>query len=95
MYSTNYHYNNYITDFKEKAKIFNDFLAKQCTLVNNISQLPTDSLKRTNNCLYTSSFTKDDIAKIIKNLDPYKAHGLDMISICMLKACGESILKPL
>ena len=63
-----YHHNNYITDFKEKAEIFNNFFAKQCTTVNNISQLPTDSLKRTNNCLSTISFTKEDIAKIIKNL---------------------------
>ena len=44
---------NYITDFKEKAEILNNFFAKQCTIVNNTSQLPTDSLKRTNNCLYT------------------------------------------
>ena len=27
--------------------------------------------------------------------DPIKAHGHDMISICMLKICGESIHKPL
>ena len=90
-----YHNNNYITDFKEKAEIFNNFSAKQCTIVNNTSPRPTDSLKRTNNCLSTISFTKDDIAKIIKNLDPNKAHGHDMISIRMLKTCGESVLKPL
>ena len=40
-------------------------------------------------------FTKDDIAKIIKNLNPNKVHGFDMISIRMIKICGESILKPL
>ena len=95
-----YHNNNYITDFKEKAQIFNDFFAKQCTLVENSSKLPTNSFKRTNNLLSTISFTKDDkimikVAKIIKNLNPNKAHGFDMISIRMLKACGESILKPL
>ena len=90
-----YHNNNYITDFKEKAQIFNDFFAKQCTLVENSSKLPTNSFKRTNNLLSTISFTKDDIAKIIKNLNPNKAHGFDMISIRMIKNCGESILKPL
>ena len=41
------------------------------------------------------SFTKDDIAKNIKNLNPNKAHGFNMISICMIKICGEPILKPL
>ena len=35
------------------------------------------------------------IYKIIKNLDPNKAHGHDMISIRMIKLCGISIFKPL
>ena len=89
------YYNNYIIDFKEKTQIFNDFFSNQCTLVENTSKLPTDSFKRTNSLLSTVSFTKDDIAKIIKNLNPNKAHGFDMISIRMIKICGESILKPL
>ena len=46
-----YHDNNYITDFKEKAQIFNNFFAKQCTLVENSSKLPIDSSKRANNLL--------------------------------------------
>ena len=37
----------------------------------------------------------NDIEKIFKNLDPNKAHGHDMLSIRMLKLCGESIYKPL
>ena len=90
-----YHNNNYIIDFKEKAQIFNNFFAKQCTLVENTSKLLIDSFKRTNNVFSIILFTKDDIAKIIKNLSPNKAHGFDMISICMLKICGDSILKPL
>ena len=90
-----YHNNNFITGFKEKAQIFNNLFAKQCTLVENTSKLPIDSSKRTNNLLSTISFTKDDIANIIKNLNPNKAHGFDMISIRMLKICGDSILKPL
>ena len=89
------YYNNYITDFKEKAETFNSFFAKQCTIVKSTSQLSTDSFKKTNNCLSAVHFTKDNTAKIIKNRDPNKAHGHDMISICMLKICGESILKPL
>ena len=39
------YHNNYITDFKDKAEIFNSFFAKQCTIVKNTSQFPTDSLK--------------------------------------------------
>ena len=32
-----YRRNNYITDFKEKVQIFNNFFAKQRTLVENTS----------------------------------------------------------
>ena len=53
-----------------------------CKLVENARKLPIDS------------FTTDDIAKIIINLNPNKAHGFDMISIHMLKICGDSVLKP-
>ena len=35
------------------------------------------------------------IYQMIKNLDPNKAHGHDMISIRMIKLCGISICKPL
>ena len=87
-----YHDNNYIADFKEKAQTFNSFFAKQCTLVENTSKLLSDSFKRTSNLLSTISFTKVDIAKIIKNLNPNKVN--DMISIRMLKIGGDSILKP-
>ena len=85
----NYHNNNYITDFKEKAQIINNF-AKQYTLAGNTSKLLTDSFKRTNNLTSTISFTKNDFAKIIKNLNPNKDHGFDMISICMLKISSDS-----
>ena len=64
-------------------------------LAENTSKLPTNSFKRTNNLLSAISFTKDDIAKIIKNVNSNKVHGFGMISIRMLKICGGSILKPL
>ena len=44
---------------------------------------------------FSITFTCDYIATLIKNLDPNKAHGYDMISIRMLKLCGKSICKPL
>ena len=90
-----YYNNNYMTAFKEKAEIFNNFFAKQCTIVKNTSKLSTDSLKKTNNCLSTISFTNDGIAKIIKQYDPNKAHSHVRISIPMSKICGDSTLKSL
>ena len=41
------------------------------------------------------TFSKDDIAKLIQNLNPNKAHGHGQISIRMLKLCSNSICKPL
>ena len=37
----------------------------------------------------------NDIATIVRNLDPKKAHGHDIVSIRMLKICGKLLCKPL
>ena len=47
------------------------------------------------NCFFGKQCSCDDIATLIKNLDPNKAHGHDMIRIRMLKLCSKSICKPL
>ena len=51
--------------------------------------------QRKHKLLSTIHVTSDDILKIIKNLDPNKTHGHDMISIQMIKICDASICKPL
>ena len=90
-----FHENKFVTDFKEKAELFNALYAKQCSLIKNSSKLPSHLHYLTDNRLSSVSFSQDDIAKIIQNLDPNKAHGHDNISIRMLKICGSSIYKPL
>ena len=40
------HQDNYVTNFKEKAKIFNSSFAEQCSFVNISSKLPSTLLKR-------------------------------------------------
>ena len=50
---------------------------------------------KTDNRLSAVNFSIDDIAKILQNLDPNKAHGHDKISIRMLQLCGNSICNPL
>ena len=89
------HQNKYVTDFKEKAEIFNSFFAEQCSLMNNSSKLLSIFLKRTDKFISSISFSSNDIARIIQDLDPNKAHDHDMTSIRMLKICSESISKPL
>ena len=89
------HNGKFIMDFKEKAELINDFFTMQCSLVNNNSELPSLLTKKMCKLLYTVEFSTNDTLKIIRNLNPNKAHGHDMISIPMLKICDESICKPL
>ena len=84
----------FVSNFKEKAELFNNFFSKQCTILSNGSHLPNFAFKidkRINNVVFTS----EDISKIIKGLNPNKAHGHDEISIRMIQLCGDSIILPL
>ena len=87
--------NRFITDFKEKAELFNCFFSKQCSLLTNHSELSTSLSFQTNKPLSSATFLAEDIGKIIQGLDHNKAHGHDNISIRMLKICGDTICKPL
>ena len=87
--------NDFVIDFKKKAELFNSFFADQCSLISNSSELPNKLEYLTQGLLSSITFSKDDIAKMIQNLDPNKAHGHDQISIRMLKLCSTSICKPL
>ena len=89
------HENKYVTDFKVKAEICNSFFAEQCSLMKNSSKLPLTFLKRTDKFISSISFSSNNIARIIRELDSNKAHDHDMISIRMLKIWGEYISKPL
>ena len=90
-----FHDDKFIVDFREKSEIFNSFFADQCSPISNGSVLPSELSTRTDSSLSSCHFTKDDILRIINNLDPNKAHDHDEISIRMLKICGDSICRPL
>ena len=86
--------NKLVTDFKEKARLFNEFFASKCTPITNDSSLP--SLLNLNLISKSSviNFTDDDILKIIRSLNIIKAYGHDGISIRMIKICDKAIPKP-
>ena len=90
-----FHENCFITDFKEKAELFNSYYSNQCSFSNNCSILPTNPRYVTDKKLSTINFTADTTEKIIISLNLNKAHGHDNISIRMLKICGDTICKPL
>ena len=64
-------------------------------MITNTSVPPTNCESLTDKFLSNISVTDNDIEHIIKYLDPNKAHGHDMMSIRMLKICGDFIYKPL
>ena len=78
-----------------KCDLFNSYFAEQCTPLVNNSKLPSVLTVHTESLLESFYFSVDHIEDIIKKLDPNKARGNDMISIRMLKLCGDSIWKPL
>ena len=85
---------SFMTDFKEKANLFNDFFCKQSTPVANDSTLPI-LLETPNETLTSIEIIASDIGKIIKALKVNKAHGHDEISIRMLKLYESAITEPL
>ena len=85
----------FVTDIKTKACIFNKFFAKQCTPLKNDSVLPVNQIFLTQSRLSSLDFNEDEILKIIRALNIYKAHGYDDISIRMIKICDKSLTKPL
>ena len=87
--------NKLVSNFKEKAKHFNDFFASQCTPVPNNSTLPLVTTPITNTSLSSISFNDQDILNVIHSLNINKAHGFDDLSIRLLKICDSSIAKPL
>ena len=66
-----------MSDFTEKANLFNDFFATQCTPLSNNSVLTSAISFETQSRLSTINFEKEDILKIIRNLNDDQAHDYD------------------
>ena len=74
---------SFVTDFKEKPNLFDEFFCKQCTPEANDSTLPT-LLETPNQNLSSFEIIASDIGKLIKALKVNKAHGHDEMSTRML-----------
>ena len=86
---------NFITNFLEKANLFNEFFSKQCQPLQNNSTLPKSNTCHTENRLNDIIFDNEKLLKIIQSLDANKAHEYDGISMRMLKISSPSIIKTL
>ena len=87
--------NKIVSDFTEKANLFNVFFSSQCTPISNNSVLPSSKYFITDKRLTTIKFNRDDILKIIRNLNVNKSHGHNGTSIRMLKICDSVVTEPL
>ena len=83
--------NKLVTDFKEKARLFNEFFASKCTPITNDSSLPSLLNLNLISKLSVINFIDDYILKIIRSLNINKARGYDDISIRMVKICDKAI----
>lgn len=86
--------NVFVTDCKEKARKLNIFFSNQCKIIQNNSLLPP-FLYSTNNRLSHILLQDNQILSLIRNIDPHKANGPDMITGEMLRICDDSIVLPL
>ena len=87
--------NKFVSDFAAKANLFNEFISSQCIPLSNNSVLPSNKYFLTDKRLMTIDFKKEDILKMIRNLNVNKAHGHDDISIRMLKICDSMVTEAL
>ena len=90
-----FHENKFITDFKEKSKIFNSSFAKQRSLIDNGSTLPSLFPFITDKSLLGEDFSIKDIKNVITKRDSNEAHDDNMIIIPMLILFHISTCKPL
>ena len=60
-----FHNNKFVTDFKEKAELFNSFFAEQCSLIKNESKLHPRFHFLTDKRLSTVKFVSNEIKLMI------------------------------
>ena len=70
------------------------FFSSQCSPISNNIVLLSCKYFTTEKWLTTTEFNKDDIFKIIRNLNLNKVRGYNDISIRMLKICDSVVTEP-
>ena len=78
-----------VTNFKEKANLFNKYFSCQSNPLPNDSKLPENQTYVTLNKIIIFWYWGEDICKIIKTLDINKAHWHDEVYVRMLKLCDK------
>ena len=81
----------FVTDFTEKAQIFNDYFILQCTTIDTGSEIPQGTPVSTT-LLTDFVISEEKIINIIRSLNTNKAHGWDEISVRMIKLSDGALV---
>ena len=80
-----------MTDFTEKAQLFNDYLILQCTTIDTGSVIPEHNPINLT-LIETFVISEEKILNIIRSLNPNKAHGWEEISVRMIKLSDGALV---
>ncbi len=83
----------FVTDFNE-AKIFTDYFILQCSTIDTGSEIPQD-LPIPTALIDDFEISDEKILNIVRSLNPNKAHGLDEISVRMIRLGDAALVIPL
>ena len=83
----------FVLNLKGKAEIFNNYFIAQCTSIVTGSEIPKFNSPIASP-LTEFAISDEKILRIIRSLNPNKAHGWDDISIWMIKVCDDALLLP-
>ena len=86
--------NHFILDIGEKAILFDNFFAERCKPIINNSVLPQLRYLTTSR-ISEIAIDRDKILSLIRNLNPNKSNGPDLITGHMIHLCDKSIVLPL
>ena len=84
----------FITDFTERAQIFNDYFLLQCTTIDTGSVVPP-YVPAPSSLISDFPISDEEILNIIRSSNPNKAHGWDGISVRMIKLSDAALVIPL
>ena len=84
----------FVTDFTEKAQLFNDYFIHQCSTIDTGSVIP-QHIPVAATLINDFVISDEKIAEIIRSLNPNKAHGWDGISVRMIKLSDAALVVPL
>ena len=84
----------FVINREEKASLFNEFFSNQCKPNVNDSTLPTFN-PLTEDCLSNIRFSSSEILSHLRNIDPNKSNGPDVITGHMIRLCDDALVLPL